>query len=233
MANKIQQIRREARVTQGELAERINADPNSGITNADASMISKIELGKVRLSDKYLAPIARALGVTQAQILGEEPATTPTISPRVLQAIRETQMTGVQETAGQPIAVYGTAAGSVLGTLTMTTEVVEWVTRPMALAGKKDIYALYVVGSSMEPRYFAGDIVFIDPHRPPRQGDDVIIQTRDHTSGGTQASIKRYERRTENAIVTSQFNPPSTVEFRLDNVKAIHRILTRNEVAGV
>ncbi|QKV18743.1 XRE family transcriptional regulator [Oricola thermophila] len=230
--NFIQKLRKGLGMTQAELAERINADPESDITNADASLISKIELGKVRLSDKYIGPIARALDASFAELLGEDPSAKAVPNrPVVRSSVRP--VPEKPSTSPAPVPVYGTAAGSAAGTLTLTTEVIEWAKRPEALAGKKDIYALYVVGTSMEPRYYAGDIVFVDPHRPPRAGDDVIVQTRDNGTDGTQAALKRYERSTATTVVTTQFNPPDTIEFPLENVKAVHRVLTRNEIAGV
>ena len=90
---------------------------------------------------------------------------------------------------------------------------------------------LFVTGSSMEPRYFAGDVIFVHPHKPVRQGDHVVIQEALH--GGTVVSVKRFERFTDGHIVTTQYNPLAEVRFRRETVDAMHRVLTPNEIAGV
>ena len=129
------------------------------------------------------------------------------------------------------LPVYGLAAGAVAGQLTMTNDAIDYVPSPAALDKVKDAYALFVTGSSMEPRYFAGDVIFVHPHKPVRQGDHVVIQEALH--GGTVVSVKRFERFTDGHIVTTQYNPLAEVRFRRETVDAMHRVLTPNEIAGV
>lgn len=129
------------------------------------------------------------------------------------------------------IPVYGLAAGSVTGMLTMSNDPIEEVPSPEVLARVRDAYALIVTGTSMEPRYTAGDYVFVHPHKPIRQGDHVVIQ--ELRDGGTVVSIKRFERFTDGHVVTTQYNPLAEVKFLRTEVAAMHRVLTPNEVAGV
>jgi len=128
------------------------------------------------------------------------------------------------------LPVFGLAAGSVLGALTMGTEPVEYVPCPPGLSRVKGAYALIVTGSSMEPRYMAGDMIFLHPHRPPRPGDHVVIQ---EISDGTKTWIKRFERQTETHLVTLQYNPPAEVKFARNTITAVHRVLTTNELFGI
>ncbi|WP_420578810.1 S24 family peptidase [Oceaniradius stylonematis] len=129
------------------------------------------------------------------------------------------------------LPVYGLAAGSVLGALTMTSDPVEYVPTPPGLARVRDAYALIITGRSMEPKFEAGDVVFLNPHRPPRQGDHVVVQER--RSGGTVVTIKRFERWNDGYLVTTQYNPLSEVRFRRDQIIAVHRVLTVNELFGI
>lgn len=131
------------------------------------------------------------------------------------------------------IPVYGMAAGAFAGAFTMTTDEVERVPAPPGLAHVRDAYALIVTGSSMEPRYFAGDTIFVNPHRPPRPGDHVIVQIRDHRPEGRQTFIKRFVGETQGEVVVSQYNPPQNTAWKREHVALLHRVLTTNELLGV
>lgn len=110
-------------------------------------------------------------------------------------------------------------------------ETVNFLPRPATLGMKQDVYALYVAGHSMEPRYDAGDPIFIDPHQPPAIGDDVVVQLRDGQSGRvTCALIKRLIRRSASYIELAQFNPEKTFRLPMANVAKIHRVLPRSEL---
>jgi phage repressor protein C with HTH and peptisase S24 domain len=132
------------------------------------------------------------------------------------------------------IPVRGTAAGSLLrGAFQLSSDAIDYVRRPPALMGAKDIYALYVEGVSMEPQYFQGDLIYVHPHKPPRFGDVVVIQCG-NGHDDVEASIGVLSKRTENAITITKRNPVnSTVEINRSNVMAIHKVLTTNELFGV
>lgn len=131
------------------------------------------------------------------------------------------------------VPVYGTAAASHLnGAFQLEPGIVDYVRRPPALAGASDVYALYVEGSSMEPRYQPGDLVFIHPHRPPRPGDTVIVQM-ELAPHQIEASIGFLRRRTASHIVIGKLNPQAEVELKRERVRAIHRVLSVNELFGV
>lgn len=202
--NRIAEIRRGQRISMEALAEAI------GTT---ASTINKLEKGEMRLSDRYIGPIADFLKVAKAELFEELPhATASGMPPRL-------------------IPNFGLAAGAIRGNLTMTTEPVEWVPAPRSIATARDAYALTVTGSSMEPRYYAGDVIFVQPNRPPRPGDHIVIQ--ETLNGGVAVSIKRFDKMTESHLVTVQYNPLAEVKFSRAQIMAIHRVLTTNEVSGV
>ncbi|MCB9993092.1 MAG: S24 family peptidase [Hyphomicrobiaceae bacterium] len=133
------------------------------------------------------------------------------------------------------VPVLGTAAGAATGhgAFQITTDVIDYVLRPAGLATAKDIYALYVEGSSMEPRFFPGDLIYVSPHKPVRIGDVVVIQEPDTNNGEPQAFIKLLERRTAERIITRQYNPDATIEFRARDGVKIHKVLTNNELYGI
>lgn len=131
------------------------------------------------------------------------------------------------------VPVHGTAAGSLLrGAFQLGDTVIDYVRRPPALIGAKDAYALYIEGNSMEPRYNPGDLVFVHPHRPARQGDTVIVQVA-VSNDQIEASIGYLRRRTADHVILGKLNPASEVHLNREQVTAIHRVLSMNELFGV
>lgn len=149
---------------------------------------------------------------------------------------------------GQPkdLPVYGTALGADLTfpdgedaeveveqTLLALTETIAYVRRPPAMDGMRKAYALYVVGTSMEPRYFSGDPVFIDPVRPPQIGDDVVVQLLRRNDDGEgeviAALIKRLRRRTARFVELEQYEPRQTFKVPVGQIAHLHRIISMRE----
>lgn len=132
----------------------------------------------------------------------------------------------------QDVPVFGTAAGSLEGAFQIDG-VVEYVRRPPGMIGVRDLYAIYVVNSSMEPEHHPGDLRFVHPGRPVRIGDTVVVQTKVGEHGAVQAYIKRLVKTTPDLITLTQHNPPATLELKRAYVLHMHRVLTMNELFGV
>ncbi|RYC10050.1 LexA family transcriptional regulator [Ciceribacter ferrooxidans] len=178
----------------------------------DAAALGRNEL--VRLSPDDLAP---------APIAGSD-ATVATSAPAL----------PPRQSMPLDIPVMGTAAGSLSrGAFQFEGGVVDYVRRPPALVGARDIYALFVEGSSMEPQFFPGDLIYVNPHRPPRIGDIVVVQCSNGEHAPNEASLGIYRRRSEKAVVIGKRNPVAEIELMRDHVTAIHRVLTMNELFGV
>ncbi len=129
---------------------------------------------------------------------------------------------------------HGTAAGSHLsGAFQLGDNVIDWARRPPAMNGARDLYALYVEGSSMEPEHRPGDLRFVHPGRPPRLGDSVIVQIRYAEHDPIQAMIGHLVRRTGDKVVIGKLNPEATVELKRGHVLAVHKVLTMNELFGL
>ncbi|RVJ00729.1 S24 family peptidase, partial [Sinorhizobium medicae] len=102
--------------------------------------------------------------------------------------------------------------------------------------GTKDIYSLYVEGSSMEPQYWQGDLVYVHPHKPARSGDAVVVQCRigeEEIEGTVEATIGLYVRRTGEALIIRKHNPPAEIEIKNEAIISYHKVLTMNELFGI
>lgn len=121
------------------------------------------------------------------------------------------------------VPVMGQATGGPDGAMTIG-DATEYIRRPTGLSGVQGIYAVFVVGESMEPRFRTGELVFVSPTRPVRVGDDVVVQCRDDQNE-IVAFIKVVMGRSGNGWTFSQYNPQGIWSPPWP-VVAVHRIFT-------
>ncbi len=100
---------------------------------------------------------------------------------------------------------------------------------PPMLEGIEDAYAVRVYGTSMEPRYFAGQTVWLNPQEPVRQGDDVVVQIITDEENGRESYIKRFVSRSSKVTRLYQYNPEEgeshDLTFDTETVFSIHKIV--------
>lgn len=137
----------------------------------------------------------------------------------------------------QDVPVYGIAVGGNDGDFSFNGEVVEYVRRPPGVRSARGVYALYVINDSMAERFYPGELIFVAPARTPSIGDFVVLQlfSLDNADreGGGPAFLKRLVKRTPTKTVVEQFNPAQHITFDNSRIKAMHRVLTTNELFGV
>ncbi|HWT12267.1 MAG TPA: S24 family peptidase [Allosphingosinicella sp.] len=117
-------------------------------------------------------------------------------------------------------------------------EVVDYVRRPASLEGRRDVYAIYFTGFSMEPRFEPGEVAYVDAARPPSIGDYVVVQLRRQRGEEDEprivsALVKRLRRRTADWIELEQFNPPLVFRVEAKRVAVMHRIFPLGELVGI
>src|SRR5437016_10079188 len=126
---------------------------------------------------------------------------------------------------GARIPAYGQAVGGRDGEFILNGNRIADVLAPPSLQGVPDAYAVYVVGDSMEPRYFAGETVFVNPRLPVRRGDFVVAQVAAEEGEPPHAYIKRFMVREAKSLKLEQFNPKKALEFPINRVVSVHRII--------
>ncbi|MCF1452270.1 XRE family transcriptional regulator [Agrobacterium vitis] len=225
-------------------ARGLSMEALGALIGTDASTINKLEKGKTRLDAERLKLIADALGISPDTILAALDIEDSDMPPRLtreatlersladLTQALDSAKTGATEPRKLP--VIGTAAGSIAqGAFQLTAEPVDYIEMPRALENAKGVYALYVVGTSMEPMFRHGSICVVSEFRPPRIGDAVVIQEKKGQGARLEASIGILESQSNNKILLRKLNPSATVELKPDYVVSIHKVLDFNEILGV
>lgn len=174
-------------------------------------LVAKIE--KVLLG-KGVPPITRPeiweLAGPEFNFGNQEPANAVIISQNV--------------TSEHKIPVYGSAVGGVDGEFAMNGGILYEVVAPPVLNNVAGAYAVQISGESMEPRYFDGEVVFVNPHKRVVKGDFVIAQVRVEEHGPPLAFVKRFVRHNAVELVLEQYNPAKEIRFPHELVESVHFI---------
>lgn len=193
----------------------------------------------VNLAEFLEAPLSSLIGVYAIQVETEHRLTSAMETRRAQLAEASTAfesetVTPARSTLPQDVPVLGTVVGGSQSDFHLNGDTVDWARRPPGLALVRDAYAVFVTGDSMAPRFEPGEMLFANPGRPPRSGDDVIVQIHPEDDGEpVPCFVKRFVKRTPSLVICEQFNPPRTVEYTLSAVLAIHRIMPLSELFGI
>jgi len=216
------------RITKGSLAKSLGIDP---------ARVSEIVGGRRNVQVSELPVMADILQMSTEELvarltprkggaLSEE--TSPdsprhSVTPLPTGAISDLP-TNAQLPRNLPI--YGSARGGIDGSFEMNGQSMDYVERPPSLAAARNAYAVYVQGDSMWPRFEAGWLLHVNPNRPVRKGDNVVVQIKaEDEHAPPLAYIKLYEATTPTKLIVSQFNPKKDLEWPLDDVVSIHRVV--------
>ena len=207
VSDRVRERRLALKLSQPQLAKKAG-----GITY---QAIQQLEAGG---GTKHLVAIARALGVSAEWLQdGTGPAPSGKIAPSRSSLVEKLKVLGIAESGADGWSLWN-------------GDVIDMVDRPAALAGVPSAYAVYVVGASMEPRYFAGEMVMIHPGKPVTLGAFVLVQKRPkHDGDPPLAAIKRLVKRTASKVTLEQFNPHKSFDIKTDDIVSIHRVVGASE----
>lgn len=190
-----------------------------------------------------ISKLLEAVGVTFAEFEAGVRAPEKEPSPQAVQAPRlafrgddrprDIPVLGTAECADLPFA--GDSAQVWIETMMLDDEVVDHVRRPASLDNRRDIYAIYFSGTSLEPRYEPGEVAYVDPKRSPKARDYVVVQLRKSEDDGERiykVLCKRLVKATSTYVELEQFNP--AIIFRVDrkDVAHMHRIIPWEELVA-
>lgn len=189
--------------------------------------IYKLENGELRLSQEWMERLAKAFGdgVRPADLLPDQELkrSVPTTARQLVAPPNQSELTFEDRdyrSGPRDLPILGYVKAGQVGLFIDQGERQGVTVRPEALRDVRTAYAVRVHDTSMSPAFEPGYVLHVDPTRPVRPGDNVVIQTVDG-----QAFIKRLVRRTERSIMCEQFNPREPVEYKPSKVRAIHMVV--------
>jgi phage repressor protein C with HTH and peptisase S24 domain len=207
VGDRVRERRLALKLSQPQLAKKAG-----GITY---QAIQQLEAGG---GTKHLVAIARALGVSAEWL---QDGTGPAPSGKIVPS---------RASLAEKLKVLGMAECGADGWSLWNGDVIDMVDRPASLAGVPSAYAVYVVGASMEPRYFPGELVMIHPGKPVTLGAFVLAQRKPkHDGDPPLAVIKRLIKRTASRVTLEQFNPARHFDIKADDIVSIHRVVGASE----
>jgi SOS-response transcriptional repressor LexA len=124
------------------------------------------------------------------------------------------------EYGSRDFPIYGSSQAGKEGQVVDYDHAVEYRHRPPELIGVTGAWGMYVVGDSMEPRYFHGDRVHVNPHKPVRAGRFVVVVKHDNT-----ALVKQFVARSDSRYKLRQLNPKRDIEIATSDVQGCFLIV--------
>ncbi len=105
-------------------------------------------------------------------------------------------------------------------------EAKEFVERPANLRGVANAFALYTDGDGMQPRYLAGELLYVNPNRPITPNCFVAIEFSDG-----RGMVRQFLRRTHDGIFVRRLHPDQETRLAAAEVKRLYRITGSTESA--
>lgn len=197
--NRIREWRQRRSLSLQQLAE---------VSSTTRAQIDKLERGERRLTLDWMVRLAKPLDCLPADLLPL--AATQGIS---------------HEAPARMIPVRSAARGGAEQEMFLEDGPIDHRPCPVFVANVRDAYAIYVVGESMVPMYRPGQLLYINPHKPPMPGRGVVI-----TKTNRSVLIKELVRATSFGLVLREYQP-KTREFTVPHseVQEAHVVVGAEE----
>lgn len=235
LGDRLRAARKKAAMTQKKLA---------GLIGVERATISQWEIGQHLPGRDSLLSFAEHTGVRVDDLVKDEindnHAEMPLADqPKVdmINTESEVRVADVPEplprSMPKNVPVFGAAAGATEGEFILNGEISEYIRRPPGVENAPHVFAIWVAGDSMAPRYFDGELIYVHPGRRCAPGDFVVIELTPTEDGSRPAFVKRLIRRTADSVIVEQLNPQREIIFPAKLVGRLLRILTTRELMGL
>ena len=223
LAKRLQDTMERAGLTQAGLARKASAFGES----VSQQVVQHLTSGR-NTNSKSLVPIAKALDVSVEWLMtGEGGSFAVKGGPANL---RSAKAAARDARDAERVPVLGMAECGPDGWSLWNGDIIDTIPRPMNLVGAPKAYAVYIVGDSMEPRYYSGELAHIHPGKPVTIGAFVLVQLRpDHDGDTPKAVVKRLIKRSATKIVLEQYNPAKKFEIKTADIVSLHRVVGSGE----
>ncbi|TAH33132.1 MAG: helix-turn-helix transcriptional regulator [Alphaproteobacteria bacterium] len=199
--NRIRNLRLARGYSLQDLAEKIGTSK---------SQVDKLEKGERRLTLDWMRRLADGLACTITDIIvaGDAPSS---------------KVANIQSTP-KDLPLIGGVKGGIHGFFFDNGRVSDFVNRPANLLGVSNAFAVYAIGDSMEPRFFAGELLYVNPNRPLSKGCFAVIELMDG-----QGLVKQFLRQDDKTITLYQFNPAKELTLKKPTIKNVFRVVGSSE----
>jgi phage repressor protein C with HTH and peptisase S24 domain len=96
---------------------------------------------------------------------------------------------------------------------------------PPQLENVPGAQALYVRGRSMEPRYYPGELIYVDPRRRPNPGDFVLVLVREPNYSAPIGYVRQYLGERSGKVRLSTLSPKREHLIGRDDLAGIRTIV--------
>lgn len=241
LADRIKQVRKQARLSQEKFAKVLGEVEGVKITRGAVGNwelgggISRANLAAISHKfDVDLNWLERGKGIEPVPVESKTPANAPSKSSGTgtEQLISKDVATVQNAQLGLPIAGYtrvplrGQGMGGKEGALIFTADDnFGEIEAPPRLHSVPDAYAVYVRGDSMLERFRHGEVVYVHPYEPYKFDDDVVIQIQKTDGGPVVGYIKRFVSFDDRSLKVRQLNPKKVLTFPRNTVVAVHKVV--------
>ena len=224
LAKRLQETMERAGLTQAALARKASAFGES----VSQQVVQHLTSGR-NTTSKSLVPIAKALDVSVEWLTtGEGGSFAVKGGAANLRGPKAAARDAARDSERVP--VLGMAECGPDGWSLWNGDIIDTIPRPLNLVGAPRAYAVYIVGDSMEPRYYSGELAHIHPGKPVTIGAFVLVQMRpDHDGETPKAVVKRLIKRSATKITLEQYNPAKKFDIKTDDIVSIHRVVGSGE----
>lgn len=130
------------------------------------------------------------------------------------------------------VPIMGTTVGGATGDFEMNGgEPVDFARRPPRIAGRRDVFCLFVQGTSMAPWRQPGELIYVEANRAPQNGDYVVIEMLPTPPGDIRPTfLKRLVSITATKYRVQQYSPARTFEIDRRKVGRFLRVMDWSEL---
>ena len=212
LGKRLREARKAARLTQQAVADHFGIDRVN---------VTQWEGDTTRPDQDRVPKLARLYGVDLEWLMTAQGNGPTTPAPRPASASKP------------PVPLIGSAVGHEGDDWVIRRDVEEPIPRPSGIPAERAVFALKVVGDSMDPAYREGATIYMEQFGSVRAGDIVLIVVK-HGPHDEERSgfVKKLVRRTSRKLICEQFNPRKSIEFDVGDVEALYRVIPWEELVG-
>jgi phage repressor protein C with HTH and peptisase S24 domain len=214
VSNRLKQLRMARGWSLAQLGEMIGTSGQN---------VSKIELGKARLTLDWVTKFARAFDIDPLELMRDESPTRVAATP-VAATPERLPISQQSVDRNDLIPVRSAGRGGNGQTMFLSDGPIDYARRPMALQTARDAYAVYMVGDSMSPRYEPGWLLYVHPFKPPTRGRAVVVTLRNDI-----VLVKEWVSQDATTLTLRQLKPAEELRFPLAEVRDIHLVVGSTE----